>query len=381
MNEGTPPDGQRDPIDPITLEIIRHGLNAIPNHIDTNITRTAFSPLVFEYKDYAVGIVDHAGQLISQCKGGIPIFVANALGTAVRDGLAIYGPDGFEAGDVIMTNHAGTMGQHLNNVVMYTPILVGPNEAELLGFMAIVVHWLDVGGTNVGSCHAADTTEIFQEGIQFRTVKLMSKGERVDDIFRMIEYNTRFPKMVLGDVSAQLAGCLMGRDMVVDLVGKYGVDTVRQAVTLGWDQSERIARAAIRDIPDGEYAASAFLDSDGVTPDRTVAVGIKVRVEGDTMTVDFSGVADQVPGSLNSGFNGGAVAAARVAAKYLLTPDEPPNEGDFRPIKVQIPEGKFLSARENAPVGQSGTTLPTVVDSILWALAPAVPHRVIGAHH
>ncbi len=79
--------------DPISAEIIIHAVSAIPNLIDKNITRTAFSPLVSEYKDYAVGIVDHEGRLISQCRGSIPIFVANALSAAVRDGLKVYGPD------------------------------------------------------------------------------------------------------------------------------------------------------------------------------------------------------------------------------------------------------------------------------------------------
>ena len=110
--------------DPITLEIIRHELISIPNQIEKNIERTAFSPLVQEYKDYAVGIVGPTGEMITQSRGSLLIFVANALGTAVKDGLDIYGADGLEDGDVVITNHAGTMGQHLNNVVAYTPIRV-----------------------------------------------------------------------------------------------------------------------------------------------------------------------------------------------------------------------------------------------------------------
>ena len=150
-------------VDPITLEIIRHGLIAIPNEIDANITRTAFSPLVYEYKDFATGLVDPDGRLVAQGSGSIPIFVANALGNAVRDGLEIYGADNIHEGDVIISNHAGTLGQHLNNVVMYTPVFAGPNEDRLFGFMCVLVHWIDIGGGAVGSCSATDTTEIFQD--------------------------------------------------------------------------------------------------------------------------------------------------------------------------------------------------------------------------
>src|SRR3990172_8768534 len=115
VSERGPLPRERSGHDPITLEIIRHDLVSIPNQIDKNITRTAFSPLIYEYKDYAVGIVDSEGRLISQSRGSLAIFVANALGAAVRDGLALYGAHDLQAGDVVISNHAGTLGQHLNN--------------------------------------------------------------------------------------------------------------------------------------------------------------------------------------------------------------------------------------------------------------------------
>jgi len=118
-------------IDPITLEVIRQDLVSIPNQIDKNITRTAFSAFISEYKDYSVGIVDAKGNSISQSRGSLAIFVANALGTAVRDGLDIYGADGLRDGDIVISNHAGTLGQHLNNVVMYTPVI---ENGELIAF-------------------------------------------------------------------------------------------------------------------------------------------------------------------------------------------------------------------------------------------------------
>ena len=373
-----PPAATRAGFDPITLEIIKHDLVSIPNQIDKNITRTAFSPLISEYKDYAVGIVDPAGRLISQSRASLAIFVANALGTAVKDGLAIYGADGLRDGDAVISNHAGTLGQHLNNVVMYTPVRAA---GELVAFFCVLMHWIDIGGIMVGSCSSTQTTEIFQEGIQFRTVKLVDRGERVADMFRMIEYNTRFPEMLLGDVAAQVAGCFMGRDLVAEIAHKHGPATFRAAVHAMWDHAEAKVRAAIRAAPDGEYAAFSLLDNDGLYLDRTVPIGVKVRVGGDRVTVDFSDVADQLPGPLNAGRNGGAVAAARIAVKYLFSPDEPVNEGDFRPLEVEIPEGKFLSARPTAAIGGSGNMIPTVVDTILRALAEAFPDRAAAAHH
>ena len=110
-------------VDPITLEVIRHGLLSAARQIDANMTRTAFSPYIYEYKDYAVGLVDAAGNLIAQNTGAMPIFVADSVGMAVRDGIELYGRERLNHGDVLICNHASVQGQHLNNVVaMYTPI-------------------------------------------------------------------------------------------------------------------------------------------------------------------------------------------------------------------------------------------------------------------
>lgn len=365
--------------DPISAEIIIHAVSAIPNLIDKNITRTAFSPLVSEYKDYAVGIVDHEGRLISQCRGSIPIFVANALSAAVRDGLKVYGPDRLQHGDIVITNHAATMGQHLNNVVMYTPIRTG--EGELFGFFAIVMHWVDVGGIVVGSCLSNSTTDVFQEGIQFHTVKLYARGEPVEEIHRMIVANTRFPQMVLGDLASQVAGCLMGRSMIAEVLEKHSLSRVQAAVNRFWDHSEAVVRSTIREIPNGTYTASSFLDDDGVHKDATIPAVVSVHVEDEEITIDLSELGAEVQGPLNAGYEGGAVAAARIACKYFFSSEDPANDGAFRPIKVHCPPGRFLSAGPTAPLSGSGSMLPTVVDTILRALGKALPDRVPAGHH
>src|ERR1700741_5570559 len=119
---------------PTPLEVIRHGLVSITNQIDANIKRTAFSPYIYEYNDFAVGLTDADGQLIAQCTGGMPPFVADSVGMAVRDGLQIYGSESIYPGDVVVCNHPAVQGQHLNNTVMYTPVHVGRDEAQLIGF-------------------------------------------------------------------------------------------------------------------------------------------------------------------------------------------------------------------------------------------------------
>jgi N-methylhydantoinase B len=373
MKAATKLNPEHRPVDPITLEVIRHGLVSITDQIDANITRTAFSPYVYEYKDFAVGLVNAEGELIAQCTGGMPVFVADSVGMAVRDGLATYGANRLHYGDVVLCNHAAIQGQHLNNTVMYTPIYAGPERGILIGFFAINVHWIDIGGITPRS------SDIFMEGLQLRSIKLWSKGSPIDEIYRIIENNTRFPVELLGDIAAQHAGCVLGRDLSQALVDKYGIDTFQNAVKTMLDQSEAAARAQIRAIPDGVYRYETFFDNDGET-DKPLPIRVKVIIAGDDMTVDYSEIADQVKGCINSGYYGGGRTTARVAFKYLIATNEPANEGTFRPLKLILPEGKILSADPTAPMGNYSQPFPTVIDAVIKALENAVPERVTGAH-
>ena len=359
-------------LDPITLEVIRHGLVSITNQIDANIKRTAFSPYIYEYNDFAVGLTDANGLLVAQCTGGMPPFVADSVGTAVRDGLEIYGPGRLHEGDVVLCNHAAVQGQHLNNTVMYTPVYAGEGGATLVGFFAINVHWIDIGGS------VPRSTDIFMEGLQLRTVKLWSKGEPIEEVYRIIENNSRMPTELLGDIAAQLAGCLLGRDLTRDLANRYGVDCLFEAIRQILDQSEASARALIRAMPDGVYEAETFLDNDR-SSDTPLPIKVKVIVDGDNLTVDYSEIASQAKGPINSGYFGGGQTTARVAFKYLLGA-EMANEGTFRPLRLVLPPGKILSAEATAPMGNYSTPFPTVIDVVIRAMEKALPDRVPGGH-
>jgi len=365
------------PIDPIKLEIIRTGLQSIPDLIEADLMRTAFSPLIYEYKDYAVGLVDAEGRSIALATHGLALFTI-VMGVAIRDGLKTYG-ERIENGDVIVTNHAGTMGQHLNNVAMYTPIF--GNEGKILAFMVVTVHWIDIGGTYPGSCIGTDTTELIQEGLQLRSVKLYKRGELVEEVLRIIEYNTRLPEMLLGDIGAQYAGVLKGKQMFKQLLSRHGEELMFNAIHTIWNKSEMAARKAVQSVPEGEYTASSFLDDDGIDLDRRVPINVKVCVKDGEFIVDFTGISEQLRGPFNSGAQGGGETCARIAFKYLFAPDEAPNHGSFAPVKVILPPGKFLSATGTAPLGGYSSPLPTVVDTIIAAMASVLPDKVAAGHH
>lgn len=361
-------------VDPATLEIVRGALVACANEMAMVLSRTAYNTMIFEVQDYCIGVIDPAGRLIAQNSGGLPIFLAD-MGVAVMDGIEKYGLSGFEPGDAIIMNAPYVCGQHLNNIVVYSPCFVGD---RLVAFPAVRAHWLDIGGSRVGF-GSVETTEIYQEGLQLRSIKIYRGGKLDGNIWQIISDNIRFPESSLGDLRAQLAACRLGERRLVELFERYGVDTVNACIEEMWDQSERLARAAVAGIPDGAYAAESYLDNDGQELDKTVPVKVTVRVRGEEMEVDFSEVAGQVKGPINCGPSGG-IAAARVAFKALTVPSQPVDEGCFRPLRVILPPGKFLSAGPPAPLGLWSIPLPTVIDTVLAALAPAVPERIPAAH-
>lgn len=361
-------------VNPITLEVVRNGLAHIANEMATVLRKTSYNMMIYEVRDYCVGIVDPQGNILSQNFGALPIFLAD-LGPAIVDGVRTYGENGFRPGDVLIMNHPYVCGQHLNNVVVYTPFFHGE---DLVAFLAVRAHWIDIGGTRVGFGYSG-TREIYEEGLQFRSLKLYRGGEPNQDLFQLISDNVRFAESCLGDLRAQIAACRIGDRGLGRLVQRYGLAVFLDCVRTIWDQSEALAREQVARIQPGNYEADALFDSDGVNLNQPVPLKVKIEIVGSEMTIDFSEVSDQVQGSINSG-ESGAVAAARVAFKSLVSPFSPIDEGCFRPLKIVIPTGKILSATPPAPVGNWSRTLPTVVDLILKALALAMPHKVAAGH-
>ena len=176
----------------------------------------------------------------------------------------------------------------------------GANGDELIGFFAVNCHWIDIGGSAIGSV-SYSSTDIFMEGLQLRSIKIWSKGEPIEEVYRIIENNTRFPLELLGDIEAQLGGCLLGRDLDPDDGRQIWHGVFLGALDMILDQCEAATREKIRAIPDGVYQHEAFLDNDGVR-DEKIPIKVKVIVAGDEMTVDFSEMSHQVKGCINSGF-------------------------------------------------------------------------------
>ncbi|MGH7091808.1 MAG: hydantoinase B/oxoprolinase family protein, partial [Stellaceae bacterium] len=163
-----------------------------------------------------------------------------------------------------------------------------------------------------------------------------------------------------------------------ELFKKFGRDIMLGAIQQIFSETEQRCRAVVSTIPDGVYEAQATYDVP-MPGERGLKLPVhaKVTVEQGFMTIDLSGCAQEQRLSINSR----TYAAARVAYKNLTAPLEPVNEGSFSACKVIIPEGNIMMARYPAGMANWSGLIPTVVDTIITALANAVPDRIPAAHH
>lgn len=358
---------------PITVEVVRNSIVAYADEMGNALCKAAYNMMIYEVRDFCCGLIDTKGRMISQNRGGLPIFLAD-LGVAVEDGIKRWGLDGFKPGDIMIMNHE-VCGQHLNNVVIYAPCFV---DGELVGFAANRAHWVDIGGMRIGFGSSL-TTEIYAEGLQLRSLKIYEEGKRNETLWQIINDNVRFPDASLGDLRAQVASCQLGARRYGELIKRYGRATVEACIERIWDQADQAVRNVIEKIPDGVYQAESALDNDGRTLDQPIRIKVTVEIKGSIMSVDFSEMNPQTHSPLNSGKSGG-IAAARVAFKAITSPDLDVNEGCFRALDVKIPEGTIVSARPGTAIGLWSIALPTTIDTILKALAPALPDMIPAAH-
>ncbi|MCC6675280.1 MAG: hydantoinase B/oxoprolinase family protein [Thermomicrobiales bacterium] len=360
-------------LDPFTIEIIKDGLNVIGDEMFVSLQRTSKSPIIYEVLDYCCGITDDRGHLLAQGNG-----VAGFLGTmtfAVQSVLDKFGRDNLKPGDIFITNDPYTGGgTHLSDVSIVMPIFYGE---RLVAFSANKAHWTEVGGKDPGSW-TTDSTDVFQEGLQFPCVRLFAEGVPNESLFDVIGANVRTPDMSLGDAWAQVASCRLAGLRFQDLCDKHGLPAVQQAIEILLDYGEVMVAQELAKLPAGIYEAEDWIDDDGLTDDPLYC-RVKVTVGPDKFIADFTGSAPQAKGPINCTWTG-LVSAVRLIFKALTDPHIPANEGTFRALEVICPPGTVLTAERPAPVSTYWETMIFAADLVWKALAPLVPDRLSAGH-
>jgi N-methylhydantoinase B len=363
-------------VDPVTTEVIRNQFISAAEEMKFNLMRTAYNPVVFENCDFAVGVFDAQANMIAQAPG-LPVFLGTLRECVKEITDDIGGLDKFRPGDLYMMNDPYAGGTHLLDVTCVVPVF---DHDEVIGFSVTKMHWLDVGGKDPGSS-SNDSLSIYHEGIRFRSVKLYDAGQLVKPVMDMIKYNVRVSESVLGDLRAQIAACRTGERRFKAILEKYGRETVLAAKEQFMNHADKMARLAVGRIPDGTYKAEGFIDNDSLKLDgKHLPIRVSITVKGSDMVVDLTGSQEQNEGPINCGL-AATISAVRVGFKCVTTPWVPINEGSFRSLRVIVPENSMFNARYPAPVCLFYVHLLTLIDTILKALAPALPGKIPAGHY
>jgi N-methylhydantoinase B len=379
-------------VDPTRLEIFKNIFHSVAEEMGAALRRSAFSPNIKERRDYSCAVYDADGRVLAMGDhmpvhlGSMPASVA-----AARAAFSLQ-PGALEPGDIALLNDPFAGGTHLPDLTMVMPIFVDSRSAARTSeasqqtrpqpqpqfYVANRAHHADVGGALAGSMGPA--REIFQEGIRIPPVKIFRRGEPNSDVMALLLANVRTPAEREGDLAAQIAACRIGERRITEIVAKSGLNEVAAYGGHLLDYSVEMMRAALREMPTGVYSAEDFLDGDGVsTPDEPLRIRVRIEIARGRAKIDFTGSSPQCAGNVN------AVEAIAISAVYyvfrcLLAEDVPATSGLISPIEVIAPRGTIVNAQPPAAVaGGNVETSQRMVDTLLRALAKAVPHRIPAA--
>jgi N-methylhydantoinase B len=354
--------------DPFTVEIIRNKLLAMTTEMGVVLARTSMSPIVYEVLDFACGLCDATGQVIAQ-DNGLCLFTGT-FKPQVESILMKYSLETMRPGDIYMTNSPYGGGTHNADIALIMPIFVGDN---VLAFAISVTHWTEVGGKVLGSL-APDSTEIYQEGLQFPQLRLYREGSINDAIVDIIRANVRLPMMSLGDLNAGVAAVRIADERLRGLVDRYGIGAVQDTFAAILSHGESLARSALKSIPHGVYESSDLIDGDGIT-DAQIPIQVRVTVTDDSFIADFTGSSPQTQGPINCA-RGALLSACKTVFKAIVAPQQPSNEGLFRPFELIAPEGTIFTATRPAPTGWYYEASAYATELIWKALASHLPERL-----
>ena len=355
-------------VDPITVEVVRNAFITLIQEMRASIGRAAFSPIIYESHDFSCALLNARGEIVAISDDLPAHILPTALGvTAAQEK---FGED-IHPGDVIMMNDPYVLGSHMNDTATLHPYFLG---GRLTAWVAVRVHYLDVGGMTPGSI-AIQATEVHQEGTRIPAIKLYERGEPNRAAMDLLLANVRQHREFEGDLMAVVGAANLAHTRLDETYGKYGPEVVERCSELILDRGERRMREAISRADPGEYCHETYMESpqDGAP----LLIRVRLSIGGGNVVVDFSESAPQTSGAINGGL-ASARAGAFVAIKAALDPYSPVNAGAFRPITVITEPGSMLQAQYPAACCGAMNVINATTEAVMKNLAAAYADGVIA---
>ncbi|MBT3703728.1 MAG: hydantoinase B/oxoprolinase family protein [Alphaproteobacteria bacterium] len=354
-------------IDPILLSVYARTFKSITDEMSMSVEKTARSPILCEAKDFVTGLYDAQGNMLEQTEN-LPI-LAFSLAPVCKYILEFFEGD-INEGDVIFHNDVFSMGNQNNDVAVYKPIFL---DGELVGWSAVKGHQADIGG-NVPGGYNPDATEVWQEALRIPPVKVYEKGKLRKDVWGLIFANIRFD-MVQHDMRAQMGACTVGERRLLELLGKYGIESFNAHKLALFDSTRQMMESEIFKIPNGRYSGEGMVYYDGHHLGSEFTIRVDIDVYDKSIKFDYSRTDAQTDGFVNGTYTSSA-SATILTLLQMINPDIPHNEGMIEPLEIIIPEGTILNASYPKATTFGNHLCPPNADAIMRALAPAIPDNV-----
>ncbi|MDH3688248.1 MAG: hydantoinase B/oxoprolinase family protein [Gammaproteobacteria bacterium] len=352
-------------VDPISRDVFQHEVVGIAEEMSMALRRAAFSSIIWDMYDYACGLFTPDGEMLAQAQT-IPAQLG-IMSTAIHHMFEVIPRDDWHSGDVIVCNDPYRGCTHTPDIVLFSPVF---HDDELIAIASTIAHHIDIGGRVPGT-EDSTATEVFGEGLILPPLKLVESGKPNKTIFDIIAANVRDPHGSHGDLRAQIAGCRTGERRLCELASRYGNRRFAEFAKACLDYAEIYIRRSLAAIGSGHSEAEILIEDDAGT-DEPILLKAAVAVDGENLTVDFTGSSAQRVNGLNCPISS-TVSMAHYAVKAILTPDLLQNEGCNRPLKIIAPKGSILNPVRPAAVSVRHLTEQAVADVVLRALAPLSP--------
>lgn len=354
-------------MDQITVSVIANRLKAIGQQMGTVIERSAHSPLLVEGRDFSLGIYDQDGTLIEQTEY-IPI-LGYASAPGVREVIR-YFKDDVQPGDVFLHNDPFSGGNQISDWKVIKPVFF---NGELVAWTAITGHQADVGGAVPGS-YNPHATDIWQEGLRVTPLKIVEKGRLRQDVWDLLLANVRL-SVVGDDIKAMIGGCTVGERELITLFEEFGLETFNSALNEIFLATEKMTKAIIAKIPNGEYQARWWVYDDGFDHEAKMNIDVAVKVTDHHITFDFTGTHPQTKGYVNAPL---PVTISSVMITFFMLADQeiPHNDAILKYIDVIVPEGCMLNPKFPAASGFGNHLSDQICTAIMLALQKAMPDNV-----
>jgi len=366
-------------VDPVTLGVLAGSLNSIAKEMALVLYRMAYSSIIRESEDLGAGLFDPDGNELCE-SDSTPMHIGSLPGYI--SGVKHFLGDDIHDGDIILHNNPYYGASHTPDLAIIIPIFYGE---ELVGFAANTGHVLDAGGMSPGLM--VDVVDVFAEGKHYNAVKLYSRGQKNEDIWRHIFENVRTPKENKGDVEAMIASAKLGRKRYLELIDRYGLETVQAAGKRWMDYSEEMLRKEIEKIPDGIYKApTGWLDDDGRNYGKPLRIETSVKIEGSNMIVDLTGSSPQVDTGYNVPYSGSTLPGTYTVVRSILLDEAtsevfiPQNSGIFRPVEVVAPLGSIFNPKFPASCTARINQVLRLADQINLAISEVLPEKTTAGN-